>query len=163
MFKFESTLVTNLEQILKRNDNPFSQLSLAFEFNYQAGRVDIVATNLDGQLIGFEAKLSRWRTAIHQAYRNTSFTHYSYVVLPEPIALKALKWRFEFERRLIGLCSINLTDINILIPAAKKSPLQPWLTETALEYIKHGKHQHSLIGVASCPPAAPCSLLSPMN
>jgi hypothetical protein len=158
MFKLESHLITNLQQILQTNDKPFCQLTLAFEFDYQAGRVDVVATNFAGELIGFEAKLNRWRTAVHQAYRNTSFTHYSYVVLPEPVAQRALRWRFEFERRGIGLCSINFDEITVMIPALRKTPLQPWLTDCAVEYINGQRSQSSILGVPSWHPTAPYTL-----
>src|SRR5688572_26729151 len=82
MFQLESQLVRELEALLVRGVNPFAQLALAFEFNYVEGKVDVVGSNVDGDLFSFEAKLNRWKTAVHQAYRNTSFSHYSYVVLP---------------------------------------------------------------------------------
>jgi hypothetical protein len=135
MFQLESQLVVQLEGILMNSENPFTQLALAFEFNYQEGRVDVVAANDDGELFAFEAKLTRWRSAVHQAYRNSSFAHYSYVVLPSNAANHALKWRYEFERRGIGLCSIGTSGITIEIPASKKTPLRPWLTSTAMAYI----------------------------
>lgn len=146
MFQLESQLVGKLENILIEDDNPFSQLAIAFEFDYQAGRVDIIATNASGELFAFEAKLTRWRAAVHQAYRNTSFTHYSYVVLPTGAARNAVRWRHEFERRGIGLCSVGLDGIVIEIPASKKTPLQPWLTNNAMEYIKQETFESSVVG-----------------
>jgi predicted RecB family endonuclease len=135
MFELESQLVGELEGILVSADNPFSQLALAFEFNYQAGKVDVIATNDCGELFAFEAKLTRWRIAVNQAYRNTSFSHYSYVVLPASAARNAVKWRHEFERRGIGLCSLGVDGMTVEIPASKRTPLLPWLTDSAMEYI----------------------------
>lgn len=135
MYEQECQLVRDLESILGNDENPFSRLTIAFEFNYQDGKVDIVASNDQGELLSFEAKLSRWRTAVHQAYRNTSFSHYSYVVLPVRAAQRASKRRHEFERRGVGLCAVGARGITIEIPATKKTPLRPWLTNTAMEYI----------------------------
>jgi predicted RecB family endonuclease len=135
MYRLESQLVEELEAVLASNENPFAQMAVAFEFNYQEGKVDVVASNGCGELFSFEAKLTRWRTAVHQAYRNTSFSHYSYVVLPAYAAKNALRSRHEFERRGIGLCSISDDGMTIEIPASKRTPLLPWLTDSAMEYI----------------------------
>lgn len=135
MYRLESQLVDELEGILASRENPFSQMEIAFEFNYKEGKVDVVASNNSGELFSFEAKLTRWRTAVHQAYRNTSFSHYSYVVLPAYAAKNALRSRHEFERRGIGLCSISGDGMTVEIPASKRTPLLPWLTDSAMEYI----------------------------
>lgn len=132
MYKFEFQLIEEFKKILVRSKNPFNVLKLAHEFNYNSGRTDIIANTKNGDLISFEAKLNRWRIAINQAYRNSSFSHYSYVLLPSNIAKTALKSRAEFERRGVGLCSVGSSGINIEIPATKKDPFQPWLTKTAL-------------------------------
>jgi predicted RecB family endonuclease len=135
VYQLESQLVAELESILAGGENPFSRMAIAFEFNYQEGKVDIVASNDSGELFSFEAKLTRWRTAVHQAYRNTSFSHYSYVVLPVYAAKNALRSRHEFERRGVGLCSISDAGMTVEIPASKRTPLLPWLTDSAMEYI----------------------------
>lgn len=135
VYRLESHLVDELEGILASSENPFSQMALAFEFNYQEGKVDVVASNDSGELFSFEAKLTRWRTAVNQAYRNTSFSHYSYVVLPAYAAKNAIRSRHEFERRGIGLCSISGDCLTVEIPASKRTPLLPWLTDSAMEYI----------------------------
>jgi len=132
----ESQLVNELEGMLVSKENPFSQLTIACEFNYVEGKVDVIAANDAGELFSFEAKLNRWRNAVHQAYRNTSFSHYSYVVLPAQAAQHALKRRHEFDLRGIGLCAVGVDGIKVEIPAARKTPLRPWLTNTAMEYIK---------------------------
>jgi hypothetical protein len=139
MFQLESQLVRELESLLIRSENPFAQLALGFEFNYVEGRVDVIGANDDDDLFSFEAKLKRWKTAVHQAYRNTSFSHYSYVVLPADAAHHAVKRRHEFERRGVGLCAVDQNGLTIHIPAARKQPLRPWLTDNAIEYIREEK------------------------
>lgn len=164
MFDRERELVAALEERLNAGGGPFAQLMIAFEFDYHEGRVDVVARNGKGELIGFEAKLTYWQKAVHQAYRNTSFTHYSYVVLPQAVALKAARARHEFERRGIGLCSINEDGMFIHIPAARKNPLRPWITNSALEYIDEEIVESAVLGGSCCrlPPPAPISPL-PLN
>lgn len=136
MFQLESQLVQKLEGLLGSDNNPFTPLALAAEFNYVEGRVDLVASNGDGELFSFEAKLKRWKTAVHQAFRNTSFSHYSYVVLPADAVHQAIKRRHEFERRGVGLCAVAHHGLIVHIPATRQRPLLPWLTTTAIEYIK---------------------------
>jgi hypothetical protein len=161
MFDRESELVTALERRLSEDECPFDHLMIAFEFDYHEGRIDVVGRNGKGELFGFEAKLTYWQKAVHQAYRNTSFTHYSYVVLPEAVAKKAVRARHEFERRGIGLMSITEHGILIEIPAAKKTPLRPWLTDSALEYISEEVVERAFLGGNCCrlPPQAPTSQL----
>ena len=136
MFQLESQLVQKLEGFLGSADNPFTPLALASEFNYVEGRVDLVASNGDGELFSFEAKLKRWKTAVYQAFRNTSFSHYSYVVLPADAVQQAIKRRHEFERRGVGLCAVAHHELIVHIPATRQRPLHPWLTNTAIEYIR---------------------------
>jgi len=164
MFDRESELVTAFERRLSQGEGPFAQLTIAFEFDYHEGRIDVIGRNDKGELFGFEAKLNYWQKAVHQAYRNTSFTHYSYVVLPDRAARKALRSRYEFERRGIGLCSITQDGIFIEIPAVKKTPLRPWLTDSALEYIDDEVVETAVLGGNCCrlPPQAHTSPL-PMN
>src|SRR5258706_5559089 len=128
MFKLESHLVQETAERLRQAENPFAELAIAFEFNYASGRVDIIAASPDGDLITFEAKLTRWRQALNQAYRNSAFAHFSYVLLPEMEAKKALKNIHEFERRGVGLCSFGSSSMRIEIQAIRKNPIQPWLT-----------------------------------
>jgi hypothetical protein len=131
----ESFLVSDFKSKLKEQSAPFSILKLATEFNHMAGRTDIIGATKDGALIAFEAKICNWRVALTQAYRNTSFADYSYVLLPEACLKKAMKAEYEFIRRGVGLCSINEEGITIKIPAAKSTPIQPWVTSNALNYV----------------------------
>ena len=135
MYKLERYLVEDFESIIKQSDNVFEISSFAFEFFYLSGRTDIIASTIDGNLIAFEAKLSRWRIAMNQAYRNTAFAHYSYVIIPRNVAKNALKNKYEFERRGLGLCSIDSSKVEIEIYPRIKEPIQPWLTNAALNYI----------------------------
>lgn len=135
MYVYECDLVKDFENHIYKSENPFTKLSIAFEFSYETGRVDVVGVTENEELISFEAKLKDWRSAVQQAYRRTSFSHYSYVVLPKPTALKVIKYWHEFEARGIGLCSVTPTEIKIEIPAVKQIPFMPWLTQAALEYI----------------------------
>ena len=136
MFKLEKHLTKRFKNIIFKSKYPFKVSKVACEFNYNSGRTDIVAATKSGCLFAFEAKLSRWRIAMNQAYRNSSFAHYSYVVIPASITKNALKEKKEFQRRGVGLCSVDSYGINIEIEASKKRPIQPWLTKSALNYIK---------------------------
>jgi len=140
MFKLEIHLVNNFNKLLNKNKNNFEIENLAFEFYYMSGRVDIIGKTNNGELITFEAKINKWRYALHQAYRNSSFAHYSYVLLPESNIKNALKNQYEFERRGIGLCSVDFNRIKIEIPASKKKPILPWLTNSAFNYLNEQYH-----------------------
>jgi hypothetical protein len=135
MYKFESELVKKFEGYLRLSQNPFEEVEIGFEFNYRSGKVDVVAKTTNYELISFEAKLLNWRKALAQAYRATSFSHYSYVVLPESIAFAALQFDYEFNSRKVGLCSVANNGIVIHISAPRCNPFQPWLTNSALKYI----------------------------
>lgn len=136
MFRFESRLVKRLAEILSFPNTHFPHLKIGFEFDYQSGRVDLIGVTRNGRLMAFEAKLTRWRDALDQAYRNTSFSHYSYVVLPESQATTALRKKHEFLRRGVGLCTIGVEGVSIKVPAVQNRPLQPWLTKSAADYVK---------------------------
>lgn len=135
MYRFESELVLDFEQFLSIGLDPFEDVRTGFEFNYLSGRVDIIARNDISELFSFEAKLLNWRKALAQAYRATSFSHYSYVILPEYIACNVLNYDIEFTNRKVGLCSVNNNGIVVLISAPRCVPFQPWLTEAALKHI----------------------------
>ncbi len=104
---------------------------LAREFDYRRGRVDIIGVCEKGYLTAFEAKLTRWRDALHQAYRSTTFANFAYVVLPIAIARRAMKFELEFERRGVGLIAVEGNVVTIVFAAPRHDPLQPWLTEAA--------------------------------
>lgn len=104
---------------------------MATEFYYQRGRADVVALSSSGEVIAFECKLTRWKDALHQAYRNTCFAHMSYVVLPEDTALLAARYAEEFRRRGVGICYLADDQVVTLQEAHRRTPLQPWLSGQA--------------------------------
>jgi hypothetical protein len=135
VYELEIDLVKDFQTTVYGTPNAFTIIAMASEFNYVEGKVDIIAKNNNGDLIAFEAKLSRWRDALNQAYRNSSFAHYSYVVLPETTSENAISHINEFYRRGVGLCSFGSSGLRIKIPATKRNPIQPWVTNMALSYI----------------------------
>ena len=136
MYEKELELVEDFQNYLSHNSLPFKFNDTAVEFNYINGRVDIIGSTHDGELFAFEAKLSKWKIALNQAYRNTAFAHYSYVLIPFSKINAALKNQYEFERRGVGLCSFQQNQIKIEIEATRKTPIQPWLTDSAMSYIE---------------------------
>jgi len=109
---------------------------VAQEFDYRAGRADVVSVSVTGEVVAFEAKLDRWRDALHQAYRNTSFAHRSYVVLPLAVAERAASFSAEFEQRRVGLCAIQHGVVTVLHEAPRHDPVQPWLTQLAIVHAR---------------------------
>jgi len=135
VYELESDLVKDFETIISDAPNRFAIIAVASEFNYVEGKVDLIAKNSKGDLVAFEAKLSRWRNALNQAYRNSSFAHYSYVVLPETTLENVVSRVDEFHRRGVGLCFFGSSGLRVEIPAARRNPIQPWLTNMALSFI----------------------------
>lgn len=140
MFENEEILTQVFDSALSKEDSPFSPECVAREFDYKEGRTDVIVSDKLGNLFAFEMKLTKWKQALHQAYRNSSFAHYSYVVVPSKTARLAARQEHEFLRRGIGLCSIDGTRIRIEINARWAEPLRPWLTESAIEYMSGGNY-----------------------
>ena len=137
MFNSEASLVDSFIKTLKVK-SPWGDITIGKEFNYQRGRTDLVGISNGGLVIAFEAKLTKWRRALQQAYRNRCFADLSYVVLPENSAKNALRNIEEFERRGVGICYIKDGHINIIFDAYKEEPIQPWLKEKAYIYASGG-------------------------
>ena len=135
MYELESDLVKDFQAVISGVPDKFTIIAMASEFNYVEGKVDLIAKDSNGDLVAFEAKLFRWRNALNQAYRNSSFAHYSYVVLPETTLENAVSHIGEFHRRGVGLCFFGLSGLRVAIPATRRNPIQPWLTNIALSYI----------------------------
>ena len=134
-FATEAGLVDHFVLHLQAPQTPWGEpLRAGTEFYYSRGRADVVGVAVDGEVIAFEAKLSRWRDALHQAYRNTCFAHRSYVLLPEDAAQRAAA-SGEFDRRGIGICYVSSDGVEVLQEAKRREPLQPWLTEAAAGYV----------------------------
>jgi len=114
---------------------PWGKLQHAREFDFRSGRTDLVAVSGDGTVIAFEMKLTRWRSALQQAYRNLCFAHRSYVVLPREVALIAERYETEFVDRQVGLCYVDGDEIVVLREAFENQPLNPWLSNRAALYV----------------------------
>jgi hypothetical protein len=130
----EQALVSGFVAALSNSQTSFGDVRAAREFYYQRGRADVVAISADGEVLAFEAKLTRWRQALHQAFRNTCFAHRSYVVLPAGVASSALQYEREFQRRNVGLCAVNDERVLVLREAQSRLPLQPWLSGLAASH-----------------------------
>ena len=115
--------------------SPWGAVQAATEFYYQRGRTDVVAHAADGRVIAIEAKLTDWRTALHQAFRNLCFAHQSYVLLPLVTALRAHQYSAEFVRRRVGICCLEGAKIVLLCDSIKAEPIEPWLYAEAKSHI----------------------------
>lgn len=131
----EQHLVDSFVEHLHEQQTPWGPLTIALEFFYQRGRVDVIARTADGDVVAFEAKLTRWRDALQQAYRNTCFAHRSYVVLPPETAAVARQYEADFARRRVGLCYIAGDQLVVVYHPPRADPLQPWLAAEAALHV----------------------------
>ena len=136
VFANEKTLVDSFVSHLDSKGSPWGAVQFATEFNYQRGRTDIIACTEDHSVIAIEAKLQDWRTALHQAFRNRCFAHWSYVLLPKESAFRAYRYSGEFKRRQIGICYLANSQIVVLHAAVKSAPIEPWLSARAMSHIE---------------------------
>jgi hypothetical protein len=141
-FGTEKMLVESFLEILESDRTPWSLVRFTCEFSYSRGRTDVIAVGNSGTLVAFEAKLTDWKYALHQAYRNTCFAHRSYVVLPKKAALIALRYLGEFEKRGVGLCYVDCAKITVLRESSFALPIEPWLASEAISYV-HGRYPAS--------------------
>jgi hypothetical protein len=131
-YRTESELVADLMQHLGKDG-----FAIGSEFNYSRGKTDVVV--LDGgtgEVSAIEAKLTRWRVALHQAYRNTCFAHRSYVALPVTTAALAARYSAEFLDRSVGILAVSKDGVEVLLEAAFAVPVQGWLTDVAIASVK---------------------------
>lgn len=131
-FANEKMLVDRLLSLLQSQATFCGPVHVTPEFFYSRGRTDVVAVDQDATLIAFEAKLTDWKTALHQAYRNTCFAHSSYVVLPKKTALAAVQFVGEFEKRGVGLCYVDESALVVLRASSHNEPIEPWLAYDAV-------------------------------
>ena len=132
-FGSERELVAQFVDALVADGTPWGCVRVTSEFFYGRGRVDVVGACEGKEVIAFEAKLTRWKEALHQAYRNTCLAHRSYVVLPESVAARALNSQPEFQKLGVGLCTLIDGRIVILLDVPSSDPIQPWLALLAAE------------------------------
>lgn len=135
MYYSEKNLVEHFIDSLTMPDCPWGKVNFAEEFFYQRGRTDIVAITIDNIIIAIEAKLTRWRDALHQAYRNTCFAHESYILLPEDVVPQALNSTAEFVKRGVGICYLSDNRINIAHKPIRQEPIQQSLASKAINYV----------------------------
>jgi hypothetical protein len=132
VYATEKAFVDDFVNLLNVLPNPWGTVGIAREFFYQRGRTDVIALADDGRVIAFEAKLTRWRRALHQAYRNTCFAHSSYVLLPKDVAVNAERYIAEFQMRGVGLCYFGDDHgVVVLVEANNSQPVEPWLSKQA--------------------------------
>lgn len=137
MYSSEQELVACfLEQLA--DHNPWDSPTYRTEFNYSRGKTDIVTISRNDEVIAIEAKLSRWKNALQQAYRNRCFADKSYVLLPLDVAQKASQYSREFERRGVGICCLQNGNITILKEATADEPIQGWLRQAAFKFTVSG-------------------------
>jgi hypothetical protein len=127
----EESLVRDLEIAVKTRRNSYSCRAVTTEFGFDSGRTDLLGVDANKKIHAFEAKLTKWRVALDQARRNTSFSHYVYVVLPARSAPAALRGRAEFQRRGVGLLILGGKQPRLEIEPRQCEPVLPWLTDTA--------------------------------
>jgi hypothetical protein len=132
IFANEKMLVDRLLSLLQSQSTFCGPVHVTPEFFYSRGRTDVVAVAEDESLIAFEAKLTDWKTALHQAYRNTCFAHSSYVVLPKKTALAAFRFVGEFEKRGVGLCYVDDSALVVIRVSSHNEPIEPWLAYDAV-------------------------------
>src|ERR1700687_5760454 len=131
-FTKEKMLVDRLLSLLQSQSTFCAPVRVTPEFFYSRGRTDVVAVDQDDSVIAFEAKLTDWKTALHQAYRNTCFAHSSYVILPKKAALAAFRYAGEFEKRGVGLCYVDESALVVLHESSRSEPIEPWLSYDAV-------------------------------
>jgi len=137
VYQTEAALVRDFVDAIRAEGAPLQAVRIGSEFNYRDGRTDVITMSSDGEILAFEAKLTQWRVALHQAYRATSWAHRSYVVLPSNVAKRALRFTTEFDRRRVGLCAISADGtLHVLYAAPRVDPLMPWVSDRAVAYLK---------------------------
>jgi hypothetical protein len=134
----EQALVESFIDQLAAEQSPWGDVQVAREFDYRRGRTDIVACTASDSVIAIEAKLTDWRGALHQAFRNRCFAHQSYVLLPKDLAFRAHQFAGEFDRRRVGICYLDDGQIIVLHPAIECDPIEPWLSARAKGFIDGG-------------------------
>lgn len=135
-FQSEQCLVDELVSILETDQTPWGRVDIGREFDYSRGRTDVLAISGSETVIAIEAKLQDWKCALQQAYRNTCFANRSFVLLPKEAALAAAVFGIEFERRNVGLCYIDGTNLIILCDSPSKFPIEPWLASQAISQVR---------------------------
>jgi len=130
-FVTELDLVDRLAALVEMGAIAWLQPSLVREFDYTSGRTDLLTLTVSDKVVAFEAKLSNWRKAMDQAWRNTSFADKVFVVLPRECARPAIQHQTEFEEAGVGLCVFDGKGIEVAIHSGDHTPVLPWLHRKA--------------------------------
>lgn len=134
MYESENFLVETLLDELVSEGTPWGLVDVQREFDYARGRTDVVVVTPALNVVAFEAKLTRWRDALQQAYKNRCYADASYIVVPKSTATQAMRFLHEFTRRGVGLCYIDCDEgLVVVSESCVSEPLQPWLRERAIE------------------------------
>jgi hypothetical protein len=136
VYSTEKTMVRDLTAFVVACNGPVRCRQVTHEFDYSSGRTDLVGLGNNDALHAFEAKLTKWRDALHQARRNGCFAHYCYVALPNHAASLAIKAKEDFVRHGVGLVVVNKNEAKLAIRPRRNTPLLPWLTESALSQLE---------------------------
>lgn len=137
-FASEDELVARLVSMLKSGKTQWGPMDVEKEWDYVSGFTDVLACTRagTGEILAFEAKLRDWRTALHQAYRNTTFARRAFVVMPQDAAARPAMCAHEFKRRGVGLIAVGNVSMEFLIDAPRvEDPLiSPWKYEQAVAH-----------------------------
>jgi hypothetical protein len=133
LYSKESDLVRDFLLFLKQGESPWGNVATTTEWDYRTGITDVLARTSEGHLVAFEAKLTDWRRATQQAYRNTTFVKQAYVVMPALAAERAMVHQDVFSRYGVGLCSVQENGVSIVIeaPELDEDPILPWMKRKA--------------------------------
>lgn len=152
LFAQEEGLVASFFAYLTGGKTPWSSCGVAREFDYSSGRTDVLSLSETNEILAFEAKLSNWRKALHQAWRNTSFANRAYVVLPRNRSASALSHRREFEALGVGLCLVDHDGVEVAIESEHKEPVILWLHNKARGMLaKNGRGSDRNVGTYDMP------------
>jgi hypothetical protein len=129
----EAELVQRFVLALEAGKTCWGAVEVMTEWCHPTGAADILVRTNQGGIIAFEAKLTEWRRAYHQAYRNTMYANRVYVLMPSATVHRPLPFKEEFRLRGIGLCSYNAGKIHVHIGASEQDELLTWVRRKAHE------------------------------
>ncbi len=91
-------------------------------------RADVVAVS-DDALLAVELKVSAWPRALRQAIAYQVWAPASYVALPFPRAMRAVRHRHRFEEESVGLLAVLDGEVRTFVPASPSPRLFPALSD----------------------------------
>lgn len=135
IFRYEEDLIQIFISHIENGNGNFNFSNIIREFNYNNGKTDILGLSSEKKLYAFEAKLTKWKYAVNQAYRNTIFANYSYVVMPERLDMTVLKNIHFFEKRNVGLILVDHNSYRLVINAQRLESKRNWISDKANKLI----------------------------